>query len=64
MIDMILRFVGSLVVEEAQVDFVSWLTRLARAHGGVAHPPNQGEVGAHFHNLGNINLIMASYSMT
>ena len=28
------------------------LTRLARAKGGVAHPPNWGEVGAHFHNLG------------
>ncbi|KAI9785194.1 MAG: hypothetical protein M1839_000832 [Geoglossum umbratile] len=26
--------------------------KLARAEGGVAHPPNQGEVGAHFYNLG------------
>jgi len=23
-----------------------------RAQGGVAHPPNEGEVGAHFYNLG------------
>ena|SRR5579862_5244914 len=28
------------------------LTQLERAQGGVAHPPNEGEVGAHFYNLG------------
>src|SRR3954453_15030378 len=36
------------------------LTRLAREKGGVAPPPNWGEVRAHFYNLGTGPGVMTS----
>jgi hypothetical protein len=36
----------------AQVNTHLKLIQLAQAQGGMAYPPNWGEVGAHFHNLG------------
>jgi len=40
------------------------LTRLARAKGGVAHPPNWGEVGAHFYNLGRVAYLPRHHSLS
>src|SRR5579862_6798827 len=41
-------------LSEGRWRFCPCSPKLARAQGGVAHPPNQGEVRAHFYSLGKI----------